>query len=644
MDNPEENLNPKQEEAVKTTEGPVLIVAGAGAGKTKTITRRIFHLIKSGVSPEKILAITFTNKAAEEMRVRVLALLHKNTDNHQSDRAPFIGTFHALGVRIIRENAESLGLNRYFKIFDRDESKKAVRESLKKVGEENLSPGAVLNIISKQKGELRSIEEFENTIDEDGNEAYLSREIFKVWQEYEKILKREGALDFDDLLLKTEKLLRNENIKNQYQNRWQYIHIDEYQDTNKAQYAIAKLLSDKHRNICVVGDHDQCIYSFRGARFKNLIDFEKDYPEAKIILLEENYRSSQNILDAANSVIGKNKFRIEKKLFTKNNSGEKISLTEALDENNEAGKIALTIRKIIENGGNTGEIAVLYRANFQSRALEEVFMEEGLPYQVVGTKFFERKEVKDVVSYLRSAMNEKSFSDIKRIINVPPRGLGKTALEKILAGREEGLNRGMREKIAKFRDLLKTIKAEAANKFPAELINFTLEKSGWKTHLESGGQEEKERLENIFELVNFAGRYGFGSPTEALNKFLDDIALASDQDGLNKSAENIKLMTVHAAKGLEFDYVFISGLEEELFPYKKSDSNEEEKEEERRLFYVALTRARKKVFLSYSVKRGIFGANVYNLPSSFINDIPAALIETGVGTSGASGGLLNIEF
>lgn len=641
MKNISEKLNLKQKEAVETIDGPVLIVAGAGAGKTKTLTWRILHLIKSGVDPEKILAITFTNKAAREMRDRVYELLKQERVEIPSGKDPFLGTFHALGVKIIKENSKIFGLNRYFKIFDREDSKKAIKESLKNLEKKSdLSPGAILSLISKQKGELKTPEDFEEFSFEDSGFSYLPKEVVHVWREYEKILKRERALDFDDLLLKCEFLLRKDEILKKYHDLWHYIHIDEYQDTNKAQYEIAKRLAKDKRNICVVGDHDQCVYSFRGARFKNLIDFEKDYPEAKMIFLEENYRSSQNILNAANEVIKKNTLRPEKNLFTRNEVGDKLSLIEAENEIDEAVKIAESIKKIIQNGVSPKEIAVLYRANFQSRALEEVFMEEGLPYQVIGIKFFERKEIKDMVSYLRAALDWESFSDIKRIINVPPRGLGKTSLLKIFAGKESELNIGIKIKIKKFRDFLLEIKKESETKYPSELIRFVLEKSGLKNHLEKGGVEDIERLENILELVNFAGRYSYGNPSESLSKFLDDVSLATDEDSPEKPQENLKLMTAHAAKGLEFDYVFISGLEENLFPYERPNMRAEEKEEERRLFYVALTRARKKVFLSYAGRRGIFGNNVYNLPSSFIADIPGELIEF----YNRSSNFINIEF
>ncbi len=641
MKNISEKLNPKQKEAVETIDGPVLIVAGAGAGKTKTLTWRILHLIKSGVDPEKILAITFTNKAAREMRDRVFELLKQEGVEIHNGKGPFLGTFHALGVKIIKENSKIFGLNRYFKIFDREDSKKAIKESLKNLGKKrDLSPGAILSLISKQKGELKTPEDFEEFSFEDSGFSYLPKEVVHVWREYEKILKRERALDFDDLLLKCEFLLRKDEILKKYHDLWHYIHIDEYQDTNKAQYEIAKRLAKDKRNICVVGDHDQCVYSFRGARFKNLIDFEKDYPEAKMIFLEENYRSSQNILNAANEVIKKNTLRPEKNLFTRNEIGDKLSLIEAENEIDEATKIATLVKDLIQGGVSAKEIAVLYRANFQSRALEEVFMGEGLPYQVIGIKFFERKEIKDIVSYLRAALDWESFSDIKRIINVPPRGLGKTSLLKIFAGKESELNIGIKIKIKKFRDFLLETKKESETKYPSELIKFVLEKSGFKNHLEKGGVEDIERLENILELVNFAGRYSYGNPSESLSKFLDDVSLATDEDSPEKPQENLKLMTAHAAKGLEFDYVFISGLEENLFPYERPNMRAEEKEEERRLFYVALTRARKKVFLSYAGRRGIFGNNVYNLPSSFIADIPGELIEF----YNRSSNFINIEF
>lgn len=636
-----DSLSEKQKEAVLTFKGPILIVAGAGAGKTRTITERVLALIQSGVSPESILAITFTNKAAKEILERVDSLMSQKLGNETG--RPFIGTFHRLGVKIIRENAKEAGLPKNFSIFDRDDSKKAVKEAMKELGIDlnRWNPGAILSLISRQKAELKQWEDLENELGDEADVNYVPGIVYKVWQKYEQILKREKALDFDDLLSKAVSLLQKKEILNHYQNLWQYIHIDEYQDTNKAQYIIANLLASKNKNICVVGDHDQSIYSFRGARFKNIIDFEKDYPDAKIILLEENYRSTKNILDAANEMIKKNKFRIEKNLYTKKEGGEKLSLIETMDESHEAQKITEKIKELIENKVDPKEIAVLYRTNFQSRALEEAFMSLGIPYQVLGTKFFERKEVKDIVSFIKASLNPENFGDIKRIANVPPRGIGKVTLLKILEGREGELKGKTQSNVLAFKKLLSRIKEETVKKYPGDLIKFVLEESGLKTYLENNGTEEKERLENILELINLAARYGdTGTPEEALQNFLTDFALVSDQDSLDKSESAVKLMTVHASKGLEFDYVFIAGLEEDLFPQQRPEMKEEEREEERRLFYVALTRARKKVFLSYAGSRGMFGTRLYNVPSSFIKDIPEELLEVGEEISG----FLNIEF
>ena len=469
-------LNEKQKEAVLATEGPLLILAGAGAGKTKTITHRILHLIHKGVAPSQILAITFTNKSAKEMRERVEKLLSSDVSINlpvSMEERPFVSTFHSLGVHIIKENAEILGLPRHFAIYDRGDSKKAVKQALEEVGYDpkQFDPGTILGKISRKKGEFLTASEFES---ESGNN-YMEKITGAVWQRYELILQKEKALDFDDLLLKTAKLLAsNQAVLKHYQGIWKYIHIDEYQDTNKVQYMIAKLLAGSEKNIAVVGDGDQSIYSWRGANIQNILNFEEDYLDAKIVLLEENYRSTQNILAAANNIISKNIYRKDKNLFTKNEEGEKIGLYGGYDENDEANFIANRSRELIQNGVKANEIAVLYRANFQSRALEEAFLSKSIPYQLLGTKFFERKEVKDVLSYLRVALNPDSSADLKRVINVPARGIGKVTLIKILAGQEESLPGAAKEKVAEFRRLLERIKEKAMTGRTSDTIKFII--------------------------------------------------------------------------------------------------------------------------------------------------------------------------
>jgi len=683
-------LNDEQKEAALHMKGPLLIIAGAGAGKTKTITHRIVNLIKNGVAPDKILAVTFTNKAAKEMRERVISEMKnsfvgsafsdfssahpsRNTEWDPTDKkiegsyaepenilpeVPFVSTFHSLGVYIIKENARLLGLTRYFTILDEGDTTTLIKNILKEIGidPKQYDPKKIKNIISREKGKFTHLADYMEREEEGSNP--LGKIVAQVWNLYEKQKMKENSLDFDDLLLKATKLLKeNEEIRKIYQERWEYIHIDEYQDTNEVQYLMSKLLSENSKNICVVGDADQNIYSWRGANLKNILNFEKDYPNTKIILLEQNYRSTKNILEAANEVIKKNKYRPDKNLFTKNIEGEKIGLYEALDETDEAEFVATKILEILDGSAFSDfsfpEIAVLYRANFQSRALEEAMLRYNVPYQVLGVKFFERKEIKDTLAYLRAALNPDSLSDIKRIINFPARGIGKVTLMKIFAGQKETLPIKMQIKINNFYKTLEEIKEKISGSASggqtsktSEVIKFVIKKSGIETELSSGTEEDMERLENIKELATLALKYD-NLPAQAglagetgVEKLLEDASLASDQDSLiinedkKKERSGIKLMTVHASKGLEFEYVFITGLEDGLFPHQRMGDNPtstqgfgEAQEEERRLFYVALTRARKKLFLSFANFRTIFGSRNINAPSEFIGDIPADLLE-----------------
>ncbi|MBL7044976.1 MAG: UvrD-helicase domain-containing protein [Parcubacteria group bacterium] len=622
-------LNSQQKEAVLHKDGPLLIIAGAGAGKTKTITHRILNLIKTGERPESILAVTFTNKAAKEMKERVKDLLDKDKEINfpiHTNAYPYVATFHALGVKILKENARVLNTIRHFKIFDRNDSNRAIKDALKKFDYDpkQYPPKKILSIISKQKGDAVSLKMYEENV---GN-SYFPKIVAQVWREYEEILKKEKAFDFDDLLLKTVNLLeQNQNILERYQKNWKYIHIDEYQDTNKVQYKLANLLACKHSNVCVVGDVDQNIYSWRGADIQNMLDFEKQYKQVKTLLLEENYRSTKTILEASNRIIKKNKNRKEKTLFTNNKDGENISLFSAYNEMQEAQFVALKSKELIEEGIAPKDIAVLYRANFQSRILEEVFLALDIPYQVLGVRFFERKEVKDILAFLSAALNEDSISDMKRIINVPARGIGKVTLLKIVEGRENELSPKMQEKVKNFKLLLEKIKEVAETKKPSETIKFILKESGIEAMLKTKNEEDLERLENIKELVTLAMRYDKLTPEEGIGKLLEDAALQSDQDELKEEKNAVRLMTVHASKGLEFGTVFITGLEDGLFPHTSMSDEKRDDEEERRLFYVALTRAKKKVFLTYASVRTIFGSQTVNLPSDFIIDIEDDLID-----------------
>lgn len=634
-------LNPAQREAALHSEGPLLVVAGAGAGKTKTVTYRIGRLIESGVEPERILAITFTNKAAKEMRDRVLHLLSEAAKPaRDAVSQPFVSTFHALGVHILRESGRAIGLNKYFSILDKDDSLSLVKELLKERGIESkeVEPRRVLAIISREKGNLVTVEKYLDKAETSRHP--LAGVVAQIWPLYEKTLRARQALDFDDLLLKTVLLLKqNQSLLEHYQHRWQYLHIDEYQDTNSVQYELARLLADKHRNLCVVGDVDQSIYSWRGADFKNLLRFEKDYTDAKVVLLEENYRSTKTILAAANQVISKNSQRHEKNLYTNKADGENIELLVGLDEGEESALIAEKITSLITEGHRPSDMAVLYRTNFQSRAIEEALLRAGLPYQVLGTKFFDRQEVKDVLAMIKAALNPADWESQKRIINVPPRGIGKVTLAKMAAGLTESLPDKTKSKIAAFQQMLREIKQAAETKIPSDLIKFVLRHSGLEAELKSGNAEDAERLANLQELATLALKYDQATIGEGVWQMLTDAALVSDQDSLEEGAEQagkakktagVRLMTIHASKGLEFDHVFVSGLEQGLFPsIRLGDDSQKDSEEERRLFYVALTRARERLFLSYAQIRTIFGSRQVNLPSEFLADIDDSLINTG---------------
>jgi DNA helicase-2/ATP-dependent DNA helicase PcrA len=622
-------LNKKQLQAVTHKNGPLMVVAGAGTGKTRVITHRILNLIKEGVPPQKILAITFTNKAANEMKDRVASLLKNNPELAVAgvpyEFSPFIGTFHALGVKILRDNHKELGISRHFTIFDRDDSIRAIKESMKDAGIDvkQFAPRAILSNISKQKGSGIDVFGFREE-----SRDYYGDTTLKVWEKYDARLKKEKAYDFDDLLLEpTQLLLKNKNIRDAYQKQWHYLHVDEYQDTNTVQYSLMKLLTNENNNVCVVGDVDQSIYGWRGADMNNMLYFEKDYPTTTPIVLEENYRSTKTVITAANDVIRKNQYRKEKNLFTSNPDGEPIELFVGANEGEEAMFVAQTAKTLIKSGVPANEIAVLFRANFQSRVLEEAFLSYDVPYQVLGVRFFERKEVKDVLSYLAASLNSASVAHLSRIVNVPPRGIGKVTLMKIATGLEETLSGATRERVSQFRDLLAKIQDVSFNKKPSETIKYIITESGLEKQLSQGDEEQKERLENLKELVTFASKYDHLESGEGISKLLEEAALASDQDRLSTHEKSVKLMTVHAAKGLEFDHVFITGLEGGLFPHDR-DPNErpENQEEERRLFYVAITRAKKQLYLTFASTRMIYGSRDVTVPSEFLSDIDESLL------------------
>ncbi len=626
-------LNDLQQRAVLCTDGPLLIVAGAGTGKTKTITYRIYHLIKSGVPAESILGITFTNKAAKEMRERVQHLLGVSESGNPwtSHGLPMLRTFHSLGVYILRTFHEAAGLPKHFTIMDTDDTTSLIKEAMKQLSidpKEN-DPRTIRTIISSQKGSGFSYEDFAPKVHSAQTELAAN-----IWRIYEQLKKTDKAVDFDDLLLMSLELVRkNATVRQALQDRFQYIHIDEYQDTNKVQYELVRILADKHKNLCVVGDTDQNIYSWRGANIRNMLNFEKDYPDATLLTLEENYRSTKVILEAADAIISKNTARFEKNLRTENTRGDKISCLVALNGMDEAYHIAKHAERIIAAGVSPSEIAVLYRTNFQSRAIEESFLRSRLPYQVIGTKFFERKEIKDAIAYLRAALDPSGLAAVKRIINEPKRGLGPAAVATIFAGQADTLSAKQKQSYASFQQILETIAACARNKPISETIRTIIRQSGMEEILKQGTEEDRERLMNLEELVTFATRYDTEEKTveEILEQFLEDTALRSDQDEMEDGEKKpgVRLMTIHASKGLEFAYVFVSGLEQGLFPSDRSSMKQsvDDREEERRLFYVAITRAKQKLFLSYAHIRTIYGRESFQAPSEFLGDIPADIVE-----------------
>ncbi len=634
-------LNSAQKDAVLQTTGPLLVLAGAGSGKTRVITHRIVHIIQSGTAPHNILAVTFTNKAASEMRERVESLIQQfpPSDPAFTYSLPTVTTFHSFGVRILREFHEALHLPRHFTIYDRADTLRAVKLAVERANynPKEFEPKKILSKISRAKGDAISVADYKLNA-----KNFPDQVVATVWGHYEDILRAEHALDFDDLLIKTLNLLKeNPLIREKLQQRYHYIHIDEYQDTNAVQFSIVKILAGDKQNICVVGDIDQNIYSWRGADIKNVLQFEKVFQGAKTVLLEENYRSTKNIITASNEIIKKNKNRIHKEVFTSNEQGEKITLYVAMTGQDEAEYIAMTAKSLIASGVAPADIAVLYRTNFQSRVLEESFLNYQVAYQLLGTKFYERKEIKDVLSYLRLALNPNNTADLTRVINEPVRGIGKVTMLKVMEGRRNELSGATLEKVQRFDQIMEDIADEARTKPLSETLKFIIKRTGIEAELKKNGTEDDlSRLENLQELVTLGRRYDELDPETAIEALIETAALQSDQDELkNKNEQNaVRLMTIHSAKGLEFPYVFISGLEEGLFPHERLDDTGIDHEEERRLFYVALTRAGKKIILTYAHMRTIYGSQKINLPSSFLDDISQELIEGGNANGNSSSG------
>jgi len=642
------DLNDKQKQAVLKADGPLLILAGAGSGKTKTLTHKVAYLIgEKKIQPGNILAVTFTNKAAQEMRERIFSLLGMrhvyNTHTSFHPAVPIIGTFHSICVKILRRDIDKLGRDTNFNIFDTADQKTVIKQIIKdlQLDPKQFKPGAFLGVMSKAKNELSNAQDFQIAA-----QGYYEEIAAKVFVEYEKRLLENNAYDFDDLLSMTIRLFKEvPPVLHQYQNLFQYILVDEYQDTNHAQYTIINMLSEKRRNLCVVGDDWQSIYAFRGADIQNILNFEKDYPDAKIVHLEQNYRSTQVILDAAHGIISNNVERKDKKLWTEQKAGHLITSYEASDEVDEAEFVVSEIQKIIEEKKVTlSDVAILYRTNAQSRALEEVFLREDIVYKIIGgLKFYDRKEIKDILSYLRFIKNPCDTVALMRIANEPKRGIGKTTLEKWIAleseedriqvglkitSQESGLREDKAKVIREFSKILSSLVKQQKKLKLSECIESICEQTGYKDMLlEEKTIESEARWENIQELLTVSKRYDDLDPEESLEQFLEDTALVSDTDDIQEESRAVQCMTLHSSKGLEFPYIFIVGLEEGILPHSRSYLSQSELEEERRLMYVGITRAREKVYLLYTLQRALFGNIQANPPSRFLSEIPQELIE-----------------
>ena len=621
-----ENLNEKQKEAVKTTEGPLLVLAGAGSGKTKVLTTRIAYLVKEkNINPENILAITFTNKAAKEMKERVINILGNTGYQIQ------ISTFHSFGLYLLRENYDKVGLDKNFTILDSDDTLTIIKKILKELNldPKEYNPKAIRNKISSAKNELIDCKDYEKYAITNFEEKVL-----EVYKKYTSKLLTNNSIDFDDLLMLPIFMLKsNPDILKKYQEKYKYILIDEYQDTNEAQYIISKMMSAKYKNICVVGDPDQSIYAWRGANYKKILNFEKDYPLAKTVYLEENYRSTKNILNAANEVIKNNKERKEKNLWTSNEEGLKIKYHKADNENDEAYYIVKEIENLINSGNSKEEIAVLYRTNAQSRAIEEVLLRENIPYKVVGSfYFYNRKEIKDLISYLKLIYNPRDDVSLLRIINVPKRGIGLKTIENLSL---KAINEGLpiydtidSGKELMFKNIIEKIREVKDNLSITELVDYVLELSGMRKELENEKTIEADiRLENLEEFKTITKNFEEKNGLISLEDFLAEISLVSDIEEHKDNKDVVTLMTVHSAKGLEFDNVFIAGLEEGIFPHNNSLFDNDQIEEERRLCYVAITRSKKNLWLVNARKRSIYGDINYNMPSRFIEEINEENIE-----------------
>ena len=613
-------LNSEQKKAVTTTEGPLLVLAGAGSGKTRVLTTRIAYLIEElGINPENILAITFTNKAAKEMKERILTMLGPIAYKIQ------ISTFHSFGLYLLKRHYSLLGYNHNFTILDSDDVLTIIKKIIKEMNldTKEYNPKAVRNKISGAKNELLDAEDYSKY----ANSSY-EEVIVDVYRKYEKKLKSNNSFDFDDLLMMPLKLFRDyPNILKEYQEQYQYILVDEYQDTNEAQYIMVKMLAAKYKNICVVGDESQAIYSWRGANYKNILNFEKDYKNAKTILLEENYRSTKTILNAANDIIKNNKERKDKKLWTNNEEGIKIKYHRCYDEKDEANYIKDEIKKLITSGINKSDIAILYRTNAQSRNLEEAMLRENIPYKVIGSfYFYNRREIKDLIAYLKLLYNSNDDVNLLRIINVPKRGIGLKTIENLTS--KAMLNNCSiydiidSGKELQFKNIIEELKQAKDVVTLTELIDLIIDKTGIKEELISENTLEAEvRLENLEEFKSITRNFEEASGLVSLEEFLEEISLVSDIEEHKNNSDVVTLMTIHSAKGLEFNNVFITGMEEGIFPHTNSFNEISGIEEERRLCYVAVTRAKQKLYIVNARKRMLFGQENYNPPSRFISEI-----------------------
>lgn len=637
-------LNPEQKRAVERTEGPLLILAGAGSGKTKTLTHRVAYILASHkAGPANILAVTFTNKAAGEMRSRVAKLLNRD----QADRSfmPYMGTFHGICVRILRQDGEHAGISRSFVIWDEGDRQAAIKQAARRAGvdEKNFPARLLTSLISGAKNEMVGPEEFQSTAEY----SPATRAAAKVYPLYEKMLKEGSALDFDDLIGRTAAMLSaHEQLRQKWQEQFKYVMIDEYQDTNSAQYKLVKLLTGPHKNIAVVGDDWQSIYSWRGADFRNILNFEKDYPDCAVIKLEQNYRSTKNILDAAHMVIAKNSLRSDKKLWTAAGSGSPIQVLQVVSERGEAEAIVRRIRSSVDiKARRYRDYAILYRTNAQSRALEEVFVHYGLPYRIYGgVRFYDRKEVKDVLAYLRLIYQPEDLASFERIVNVPGRGVGVKSLLNFHAWRQANrlsledamakaadcaeITPKARAGIAELSSIVANFRAQMSELLPASLIDSLIRRLDYLRYLQDGTPQGEARTENVKELLSVAAEYS----EAGLDGFLEEVSLVSDLDQADMNEDAVVMMTLHSAKGLEFPAVFITGLEESIFPHSRALYDPAEMEEERRLMYVGMTRARQELVLTYASERTLYGGRQHNPPSRFLSDINAAFVNQAGGS------------